>query len=141
MRNVNGHVSLITMRAPEMLSKYDLLTHIDHCLLPPPAACGWVSSYPGNWPPPRPPAPTPATYTAATGRAESQLSAATQQPSTVTSHHDAAETAQPRVRRLQAEPLLHHQLGADQQGRVPQHGPEGGQEVSSEEIAVSRLVL
>ena len=87
---------------------------------------------------PRPPAPTPATYTAATGRAESQLSAATQQPSTVTSHDDAAETAQPRVRRLQAEPLLHHQLGADQQGRVPQHGPEGGQGVSSEEIAVTR---
>ena len=132
MRNVNGHVSLITMTAPEMLSKYDLLTHIDHCLLPPPAACGWVSSYPGNWPPP------PQPNTAATGRAESQLSAATQQPSTVTSHDDAAEAAQPRVRRLQAEPLLHHQLGADQQGRVPQHGPEGGQGVSSEEIAVSR---
>ena len=53
--------SLIIMTAPEMLSKYDLLTHIDQCLLPPPAACGWVSSYPGNWPPPRPPAPAPAT--------------------------------------------------------------------------------
>ena len=55
MNNMNGrHVSLITMTAPDMLSKYDLLTHIDQCLLPPPAACGWVSSYPGNWPPPPP---------------------------------------------------------------------------------------
>ena len=124
------------MTAPEMLSKYDLLTHIDQCLLPPPAACGWVSSQPGNWPPPRPPAPLPPPpqpNTAATGGAESQLSAATQQPSTVTSHDDAAEAAQPRVRRLQAEPLLHHQHGADQQGRVPQHGPEGGREVSREQ--------
>ena len=72
------------MRAPEMLSKYDLLTHIDQCLLPPPAACGWVSSYPGNWPPPRPLPPPPQPNTAATGGAESQLSAATQQTSTVT---------------------------------------------------------